>query len=57
MAAVAGVALAVVLQIIGQMTMGFSIDYLGRIVVAGACVGFLIGVVIGPRGAKEAGNG
>ncbi len=51
-AAIAGVALAVLVQVIGQMTMGLPIDYLMWIVFAFAGSGFLLGVVIGPRSTK-----
>ena len=48
-AAVAGAALAVLIQVIGQMAMGLPIEYLKWILVACAGVGFLLGVMIGPR--------
>lgn len=50
--AVAGAALVVLIQIVGQMTMGLPIDYLQWILLACAGIGFLIGVVIGPRSTK-----
>jgi hypothetical protein len=50
--AVAGAALAVLIQVIGQMTMGFPIDYLEWILLVFTGVGFLLGVVIGPRSTK-----
>ena len=50
--AVAGAALAVLIQVIGQMTMGFPIDYLEWILLACAGIGFLLGVVLGPRSTK-----
>jgi len=53
-AAVAGVALAVLIQVIGQMTIGLPIDDLKWIVLACASIGFLLGVVIGPRSTKQA---
>ena len=48
----AGAALAVLIQVVGQMTMGLSIDYLQWILLACAGIGFLLGVVIGPRSTK-----
>ena len=56
-AAAAGAALAVLVQIVGQMTMGLPIDYLGWIVLAFVSIGFLLGVVIGPRNTKRAAKG
>ena len=50
--AMAGAALAVLIQVIGQMTMGFPIDYLQWILLACAGIGFLLGVVIGPKSTK-----
>ena len=44
--------MAVLLQVIGQMTMGLAIDYLQWILLACASVGFLLGVIIGPRSTK-----
>ena len=55
-AAVAGIALAVLAQVIGQMTLGWQIDSLKWTVLAFATVGFVIGVAIGPRGKKEPGK-
>lgn len=49
-AAVAGVAISILVQIVGQMTLGFPIDYLKWIALAFAGIGFLAGVLIGPRG-------
>ena len=43
----AGAALAVLIQVIGQMAMGFPIDYLQWILLACAGIGFLFGVVLG----------
>ena len=51
-AAVAGVAVAILVQVVGQMTMGFQIDYLKWIVLAFASIGFLLGIIIGPRSTK-----
>ena len=51
--AVAGAALALVITIVGQMTMGLSIEYLQWILLACAGIGFLLGVVIGPRSTKS----
>jgi hypothetical protein len=48
-AAVAGAALAVLLQVVGQMTMGLPIDYLKWILLGCAGLGFLLGLAIGPR--------
>jgi uncharacterized membrane protein YdcZ (DUF606 family) len=48
----AGAALAVLIQVVGQMTMGLPIDYLQWILLACAGIGFLLGVVIGPRSTK-----
>ena len=48
-AAVAGASLALVLQIVGMMTIRLSIDYLQWILLVGVCLGFLLGVIIGPR--------
>ena len=55
-AAVAGIALAVLAQVIGQMTMGWQIDSLKWTVPAFACVGFLLGAAIGPRSTKAPGK-
>lgn len=52
-AAVAGVAVAVLVQVSGQMTMGLQIDDLKWIVMACASIGFFLGVVIGPRSTKQ----
>jgi len=51
-AAIAGVALAVLVQVAGQMALGFQIDYLKWTVWAFSAVGFLPGFVIGPRSTK-----
>ena len=50
--AIAGTALAVLFQVIGQMTMGLPIDYLQWMLLTCAGLGFLLGVVIGPRSTK-----
>jgi hypothetical protein len=49
---IAGAALAVLIQVIGQMTMGLPVDYLQWILLTCVGIGFLIGVMIGPRSAK-----
>jgi hypothetical protein len=49
---IAGGALAVLVQVVGQMTPGFPIDYLQWVLLACAGIGFLVGVVIGPRNTK-----
>lgn len=49
----AGVALGVLIQIVGHMTMGLPIDYLQWILLACGGVGFLVGVVVGPRSMKR----
>ncbi len=56
-AAVAGAALALLLQVIGQMTVGLPIDYLQWIVLALASFGFLLGVAIGPRALNDPSKG
>jgi len=48
-AAVTGVALAVVVHLVGQMTSGWQIDSLPWTLLAFACVAFVLGVLIGPR--------
>lgn len=48
-AAVAGAALALMAQIIGMMTVGLPVDYLFGILLAFAGIGFVLGVLIGPR--------
>ena len=50
--AVAGGVLSVVLQVIGQITVGLPIEYLPWILLACAGGGFLVGVVVGPRSVK-----
>jgi hypothetical protein len=55
--AVAGVALAILVQVIGQMTMGWQIDCLKWTVLAFASIGFLLGFVIGPRNTKARSKG
>ena len=47
--AVAGVALAMVAQVVGQMTVGLSIEYLEKLVLSLGIVGFIIGFVVGDR--------
>jgi hypothetical protein len=47
--AVAGVALALVMQIAGQMTVGLSIGYLEKLVLSFGIAGFIIGFVVGNR--------
>lgn len=51
-AAVAGVALAVLFQIVGMMMLGLQLDYLKWLILACASIGFLFGVLIGPRSKK-----
>jgi hypothetical protein len=48
-AAVTGVALAVVVHLAGQMTSGWQIDSLSWTLLAFASIGFVLGVLIGPR--------
>jgi hypothetical protein len=48
-AAVAGVAVAVGVQIVGQVAVGLPIDYLEKIMLALGTAGFLVGVVVGNR--------
>jgi hypothetical protein len=48
-AAVAGVALALVVQIVGQMTIGLPIEYLEKLVLAFGGGGFIIGLLVGNR--------
>ena len=55
-AAVAGIALAVLAQVIGQMTLGWQMDSLKWTVSAFAGVGFLLGAAIGPRSTKAPGK-
>ena len=52
-AAVAGAALALAIQVFGLMTIGLPIDYLPWIVLVLAGIGFLLGVAIGPRALKK----
>ena len=51
-AAVTGAALAVLIQVIGLMTIGLPIDYLPWILMGCAGIGFLLGVVVGLRSTK-----
>jgi hypothetical protein len=48
-AAVTGIALAVVVHLVGQTTSGWQIDSLPWTLLAFAGIGFVLGVVIGPR--------
>jgi hypothetical protein len=48
-AAVTGVTLAVVVHVVGQMTSGWQMDSLPWTLLALASVGFVLGVLIGPR--------
>ncbi len=48
-AALAGVALAVLAQVVGQMTVGLPIAYLEKIVLSFAAAGFVLGFVVGNR--------
>lgn len=56
-AAVAGAALAFLAQIAGMMTIGLPIDYLVWILLSFASIGFLLGIVIGPRSSKPTTKG
>jgi hypothetical protein len=47
--AVAGAALAILVQVIGQMALGMPIDYLVWILIGLAAVGFIIGAAVGDR--------
>ena len=51
-AALAGAVLSVLLQMLGQMTVGLSVDYLPRTLLACAGGGFLVGVLLRPPSAK-----
>ena len=51
--ATAGGVLSVLIQMIGQMTVGLSIDYLASILAACAGGGFLLGVSLPLRGTKH----
>ena len=48
-AAVAGVALAIVAQIAGQMTVGLPIEYLEKLVLCLGMAGFIMGFLLGNR--------
>ncbi len=48
-AAVAGVALAVFVQLAGQMMIGLSIEYMEKIVIFLGIAGFLVGFAVGNR--------
>jgi hypothetical protein len=48
-AAVAAVACALVVQIVGIMLIGLPVEFLGWIVLVFGTIGFLIGVVVGNR--------
>lgn len=48
-AAAAAVAVALVVQIVGIMLVGLSIEFLGWIVFVFGTIGFLIGVAVGNR--------
>jgi hypothetical protein len=48
-AAVAGVALAIVVQVVGQMTVGLAIEYLEKIVLSLGIAGFVLGFLVGNR--------
>jgi hypothetical protein len=50
--AIAGAGLSLLLQIIGQITVGLPIDYLPLILAACAAAGFLIGILVRPRSLK-----
>jgi hypothetical protein len=51
-AAVTGGALALVIQVVGLMTIGLPIEYLIWILLGCSGLGFLLGVIIGPRSTK-----
>ena len=55
-AATAGGVLAMVFQIVGQMTVGLSIDFLPWILLTCAGGGFLLGVLFRPRASKSPGQ-
>ena len=48
-AAVAGAALALVIQVVGQMTVKLSPDALQPILWTCVGIGFLLGLIVGPR--------
>jgi hypothetical protein len=41
--------LAVLVQVIGQMTLEMPMDYLKWTLIGFACIGFFIGIAVGPR--------
>lgn len=51
-AAVAGASLALLFQIVGIMTFQLPVDYLMGLVTAFAGLGFVLGVIVGPRTKK-----
>jgi hypothetical protein len=51
-AAVTGAALALMLQVIGLMTIGLPLEYLGWLLLGCSGLGFLLGVIVGPRSTK-----
>jgi uncharacterized membrane protein YfcA len=51
--AIAGAALAMLIQVLGQTAMGLPIDYLQWLLLVCAGIGFFPGVVIGPRTTKS----
>ena len=42
------------MQIIGQMTLGLAMHYLGWVALGCGVSGFLVGLALGPGGAKAA---
>ncbi|MDB5345634.1 MAG: hypothetical protein JWP89_4011 [Schlesneria sp.] len=50
---VAGAALALMLQVIGLMTIGLPLEYLGWLLVGCSGMGFLLGVIVGPRSTRS----
>ena len=51
-AAVAGAALALLAEIVGMMTIGLPVDWLIWLVASFSGIGFVLGVLIGPRTMK-----
>jgi hypothetical protein len=49
-AAVAGIALAVLAQVVGQTTVGLPIEYLEKIAISLGVAGFVIGFAVRNRG-------
>jgi hypothetical protein len=53
----AALALALMLQVIGLMTIGLPLEYLGWLLMGCSGLGFLLGVLIGPRSTKSKSQG